>query len=623
MSFKMSVLYFSSAVYFFITFILIPHFLFVTRFLQNKCCVFQQFVFKTISQANLYTVDFVFVRMCFLALAHKLNVQGRKLKVMKTTKHNSKNHKVMKTQSHFSKFMVAIFILAFAIPLKANQQKDSDIVKNLAISWTDAFSQQQPQNKIKLQTPESTDLGLDENTLLVTDEVKLAKLDPQTWRMPIARDVVVGVFNINHPETNSWNETGFTSETLADYLQNNTILISENDQLIGMLEKFTGTTADSWKLEKMTSDEAVLQALSKATNKIGFVTYNAIKTEAMAENNNQLALLPIDRNANGKLDQMENFYAETSRFERAVWMGKYPHALTNTYFLVAANKPSDAQISFLSWALNEGQQTLAANNIGQLASPERYAQIEKLNSTPVAPPATIIKQHTWQKLILPTLGLLLIIGLLTGSLVFTQRNRNKNFIDSLEADQNAAPKQTPAGLLFDRTHTWTLMQKDGWVKTGVDEFILNATGPLSRVKLKKAGEKVEKGDALISLIQNGKSITIFSPVSGVVKAVNETINTRIQELNQSPYEKGWLYQIEPSNWQQENKLMMMVNEYSKWIGFEMNRMRDFFASISAGNTPQDHQTVLQDGGEPQPEALKNCCPEVWENFQTSFINPSR
>lgn len=571
----------------------------------------------------MYTVDFVFVGMCFLALAHKLNVQGRKVNVMKITKYNSKNYKVMKTQSNFSKLMMALLIIAFTIPLKANQQKDSDIVKNLAISWTDAFSQQQTQSTLKLQTPESTGFGLDENTLLVTDEVNLAKLDPQIWRMPVARDVGVGVFNINHPETANWNETGFTAEALADYMKSNPILISEDAKLIEMLEKFTGTKADSWKLEKLASDKAVLQALSKGTNKIGFVSYNAIKTEAMTENSNQLALLPIDRNANGKLDQMENFYAETSRFERAVWMGKYPHALTNTYFLVAANKPSDAQISFVSWALNEGQQTLAMNNIGQLALPERYAQIEKLNNTPVAPPTTIIKQHTWQKLILPTLGLLLIIGLLTGSLVFTQRNRNKNLIDSLEADQNIAPKQTPAGLLFDRTHTWTLMQKDGWVKTGVDEFILNATGPLSRVKLKKTGEKVEKGDALISLIQNGKSITIFSPVSGVVKAVNETINTRIQELNQSPYEKGWLYQIEPSNWQQENKLMMMVNEYSKWISFEMNRMRDFFASVASGGTAQQTQTVLQDGGEPQPEALKSCCPEVWENFQTSFINPSR
>jgi glycine cleavage system H lipoate-binding protein len=541
---------------------------------------------------------------------------------MKIKKHNSKNHKDMKTQAHFSKFMMALLIIAFTIPLQANQQKDSDIVKNLAISWTDAFSQHQPQSTLKLQTPESTDFGADENSLLITDETHLVKLDPQTWRMPIARNVVVGIFNINHPETASWNETGFTAEALADFMKNNPVLISEDAQLIAMLEKFTGSKADSWKLEKLASDNAVLQALNQTTNQIGFVSYNAIKNEAMAESSNQLALLPIDRNANGKLDQMENFYAETSRFERAVWMGKYPHALINTYFLAAANKLSDAQISFVSWALNEGQQTLAANNIGQLPLPERYAQIEKLNTIPVTPPTPIIKQHTWQKLILPTLGLLLIIGLLTGSLFFSQKSRNENLIDSLEADQNITPKQTPAGLLFDRTHTWTLMQKDGWVKTGVDEFILNATGPLSRVKLKKAGEKIEKGEALISLIQNGKSITIFSPVTGVVKAVNETINTHIQELNQSPYDKGWLYQIEPSNWQQENKLMMMVNEYTKWISFEMNRLRDFFASISSNNTMHP-QTVLQDGGEPQADILKNCCPEVWENFQTSFINPSR
>jgi hypothetical protein len=67
---------------------------------------------------------------------------------------------------------------------------------------------------------------------------------------------------------------------------------------------------------------------------------------------------------------------------------------------------------------------------------------------------------------------------------------------------------------------------------------------------------------------------------------------------------------------------MMVNEYTKWISFEMNRLRDFFASFST-NESHHPQTVLQDGGEPQADILKNCCPEVWENFQTSFINPSR
>ena len=113
---------------------------------------------------------------------------------MKTTKHNTKNHKDMKTQTYFSKFMMALLLIAFTIPLQANQQKDSDVVKNIAISWTDAYSQHQPQSTLKLQTPESTDFGADENTLLITDEVHITKLDHQTWRMPIARNVVVGVF---------------------------------------------------------------------------------------------------------------------------------------------------------------------------------------------------------------------------------------------------------------------------------------------------------------------------------------------------------------------------------------------------------------------------------------------
>lgn len=141
--------------------------------------------------------------------------------------------------------------------------------------------------------------------------------------------------------------------------------------------------------------------------------------------------------------------------------------------------------------------------------------------------------------------------------------------------------------------------------------------------MKVAGEKVRKGDPIINLTQNGKSISIFSPVSGVIKTANQSLEKNVSPLNNYPYESGWLYEIEPTNWQNENRIMMMVDTYSTFLKNEMKRLRDFFALNKTLEAIDSRQIVLQDGGEIMTGALKDCCPEIWENFQTQFINPSR
>ncbi len=55
----------------------------------------------------------------------------------------------------------------------------------------------------------------------------------------------------------------------------------------------------------------------------------------------------------------------------------------------------------------------------------------------------------------------------------------------------------------------------------------------------------------------------------------------------------------------------------------MKRLRDFFALNNANEFSGNMKPVLQDGGEVMTGVLKDCCPEIWEHFQTQFINPSR
>ncbi|MGE5424612.1 MAG: hypothetical protein ACM3N9_04565, partial [Syntrophothermus sp.] len=93
-------------------------------------------------------------------------------------------------------------------------------------------------------------------------------------------------------------------------------------------------------------------------------------------------------------------------------------------------------------------------------------------------------------------------------------------------------------------------------------------------------------------------------------------------LNDSPFNEGWIYLIEPANWLRETSFLFMSEKYSEWIRGEFGRIRDFFASYLPLHEKEYAHVVLQDGGELRENILKEFGPEVWEDFQTKFIETS-
>lgn len=181
----------------------------------------------------------------------------------------------------------------------------------------------------------------------------------------------------------------------------------------------------------------------------------------------------------------------------------------------------------------------------------------------------------------------------------------------------------PKGIYFDKTHTWAFMEKNGMVKIGLDDFLLHITGSLNKLKLKNSGDKVQKGEALLSIIQNGKQLTIYSPISGTVKYQNNLLVKDPLLVNSSPFNEGWLYMIEPSNWLRENQFMFMADKYTEWLKFEFSRVKDFLSTIGQINNLEPSLIILQDGGELKDNVLEDFGPEVWDDFQTKFINISK
>ena len=95
--------------------------------------------------------------------------------------------------------------------------------------------------------------------------------------------------------------------------------------------------------------------------------------------NEGIALLPIDRNNNGLLDETENVYGDLKQLIRGIWIGKYPKALTTSIYAAGINPPEgEASVAFMKWILTDGQKFLYDNGYNDLLLTERQRSLENL-----------------------------------------------------------------------------------------------------------------------------------------------------------------------------------------------------------------------------------------------------
>jgi glycine cleavage system H lipoate-binding protein/ABC-type phosphate transport system substrate-binding protein len=518
---------------------------------------------------------------------------------------------------------------------------------NLSVTWVAEYIKVHPGARITLLSVHGSEIKADQlkegNIGLISNQFYSGHDAESHLQFVIGRDILVPVISSKNPYFDKLCEKGVSAENFAAFLgeadsQNWGALLNGSqaekanyyyidDQSVSQeISSFLKNRELKHIGIKVENSEQLVAAIQKDPNAFGFCRLVCIinnKDQSLSEG---IKLLPIDRNNDGILDYNEKIYDNFNSFSRAVWIGKYPKALVSNIYAVSSDLPENSrEASFLKWILNDGQQFLFTNGYSDILTSERLSATEKIYESQVS---TI--NVTEEKSIFKTALLAILIILLAGviiEVVFRYVTRIK------KADQASGPvvhtiiKEDsfilPKGLYFDKTHTWAFMEQNGIVKIGIDDFIQHITGPLTRIKLKSIGARVEKGEVILSLIQNGKQINIYAPVSGLIMEVNGALNSNPSMLNFSPYNDGWVYRIEPTNWLRENQLLFMAEKHRQFIKGEFSRLKDFFAAILTKDNEMYAQVVLQDGGELIDKTLSNFGPEVWEEFQTKFIDPSR
>lgn len=104
----------------------------------------------------------------------------------------------------------------------------------------------------------------------------------------------------------------------------------------------------------------------------------------------------------------------------------------------------------------------------------------------------------------------------------------------------------PSGLRYTKDHEWTKI--DGGVATiGITEFAVQQLGDITLVEIPAVGADIKMGEA-IGTIESVKAVSdMYAPLSGKVLEINDSLEDAPEQVNDAPYEGGWMFKLQLSN----------------------------------------------------------------------------
>lgn len=118
-------------------------------------------------------------------------------------------------------------------------------------------------------------------------------------------------------------------------------------------------------------------------------------------------------------------------------------------------------------------------------------------------------------------------------------------------------------LLYTKEHEWLRIEGNKGT-IGITGYAVDVLGDITFVELCPVGTNVAQFERLGTVESVKAASDIFSPISGKVTAVNESVVTSPELIKDSPYDEGYLVMIEIENPSEKEKLMT-ADQYEEYI----------------------------------------------------------
>ncbi|MBC8419667.1 MAG: glycine cleavage system protein H [Desulfobacterales bacterium] len=166
------------------------------------------------------------------------------------------------------------------------------------------------------------------------------------------------------------------------------------------------------------------------------------------------------------------------------------------------------------------------------------------------------------------------------------------------------------GFYYHEGHTWARPEYGGRVRVGLDDFAQKLLGSLTKIETPDIGHEVKQGMAEFRIRRNGEAVQVLCPVDGIVSHINHKLLDHPGLINESPYEKGWVFVIEPTNLKKSLKGLYYGEEAHKYLSDEREKL---FAMAN------DDLRVAADGGVSVEDILEDLKGEDWSRIVKTFL----
>jgi glycine cleavage system H protein len=124
---------------------------------------------------------------------------------------------------------------------------------------------------------------------------------------------------------------------------------------------------------------------------------------------------------------------------------------------------------------------------------------------------------------------------------------------------------SPDDLRYTASHEWVRDNADGTLTVGITDHAQEALGELVYVELPAVGRQLAAGEACVVVESTKAASDVYAPVAGEIVAVNDQLGGAPQQVNESPYDAGWLFRLKPADAAAAGSLMSAA-DYDRSAG---------------------------------------------------------
>jgi glycine cleavage system H protein len=109
---------------------------------------------------------------------------------------------------------------------------------------------------------------------------------------------------------------------------------------------------------------------------------------------------------------------------------------------------------------------------------------------------------------------------------------------------------------------WAQETREGnRVRIGLSDYSQQRIGDVAYIHLKSPGARLAVENAFAEIESIKANSDLFSPVNGVISDINKSLDSSPEIINQDPYGKGWLAEIEADDWQADQAQLLQPRAY--------------------------------------------------------------